>query len=58
MTLVLGRPRAVEALGMAGLASWSLSVPVLRGSALLVRHTVPVVVDQKTFLTGHTGPGG
>lgn len=58
VTLVLGRPRAAEALGMAGLASQSLYVPVLRGSAFLVRHTVPVVVDQKTFLTGHTGPGG
>lgn len=55
MTLVLGGPRAAEALSVTGLAFQSILIPVLGGSTFLVRHTLPMVVHPQAFLTGHAG---
>ena len=56
VTLVLGGPRAAEALGVAGLASQHLRIPVLREGTFLVRHADPVAVQPLAFQTGGTGP--
>lgn len=56
VTLVLGGPRAAEALGVAGLASQRLRIPVLGGGTFLVRHADPVVVQPLTFQTSGAGP--
>lgn len=56
VTLVLGGPRAAEALGVAGLASQRVCIPVLGGGAFLVRHADPVFVQPLAFQTGGAGP--
>lgn len=56
VTLVLGGPRAAEALGVTGLAAQSLLIPVLGGGTFLVRHAVPMAVQPQAFQTGRAGP--
>lgn len=58
MTLVLRGSRAVEALGMTGLAGQGHLIPVLHGGAFSVRHAAPVVVHPQAFLTRGAGPRG
>lgn len=56
VTLVLGGPRAAEALDVTRLAAQSLLIPVLRGGTFLVRHAVPMAVQPQAFQTGRAGP--
>lgn len=56
LTLVLRRPRAVEALSVAGLALRSILIPVLGGATFLVGQAAPMRVHPQAFLTGGAGP--